>query len=833
MTRKAQASTRNRKRLRKPVKKASKVNRGNGRPTFRQEVVAMTGIFLSCFIYLSLFSYVYSPDANWSGRVGANVAASLFNFIGWGSCFLPTLILISSVLFFLSRLSCNRLPHVFAGLSGAVLSFCGILSAFSWDQKAANALTDPTAGGFVGKTLFVLLNQVVGYGGALLIFLLIFIVSLMVAIRFSPYVLANKTTRGIGVLANKTTHGIGVLANKTTHEIGVGLKKSISKVEELRAAHHFGGVKAAEEQVGMLALEGGGAPKRRLGSIPRDKETNERPAEVAPVVKIVLPAGEVSVVSPVSLVDPIKIDQSSKVKPRTEVKSQIEVSPQTEKVAGDISVLRENKKAVLTATEDDKFAAQPVARGEWELPPLSLLTKAEVSADQIGEDVYQQTSQLLVQKLLNFNVKGRVEGIRPGPVVTTYEYAPAPGVKINKIAGLAADLALGLKTPSVRVAGSVPGKAALGLEIPNRHRQMVRIRSLLASESYRKKTEKKKLNIVLGLDVFGDLVVANLAKMPHLLIAGATGSGKSVGINTTIASLLYNATPEEVRFIMIDPKMVELSGYEGIPHLLHPVVIDPKLAARALNWAVREMERRYKLLQEAKVKNFDSYNAHSKEKLPYIVIIVDELADLMMAASSKDVETAIARLAQMARAAGMHVIIATQRPSVDVLTGLIKANFPSRISFTVSTKIDSRTILDSGGAELLLGNGDMLFLPNGGALRRVHGAFISEEESANIVEFWKKQGSSSYDESMMQAIEHDESSVGEGADKEYDEYYDQAVDFVTEQRQASISSVQRRLRVGYNRAARMIEMMERDGIVGPADGAKPREVIVTPAYDKF
>ncbi|MBM9518867.1 cell division protein FtsK [Desulforhopalus vacuolatus] len=655
----------------------------------------------------------------------------------------------------------------------------------------------------------------------------------MVAIRFSPYVLANKTTRGIGVLANKTTHGIGVLANKTTHEIGVGLKKSISKVEELRAAHHFGGVKAAEEQVGMLALEGGGAPKRRLGSIPRDKETNERPAEVAPVVKIVLPAGEVSVVSPVSLVDPIKIDQSSKVKPRTEVKSQIEVSPQTEKVAGDISVLRENKKAVLTATEDDKFAAQPVARGEWELPPLSLLTKAEVSADQIGEDVYQQTSQLLVQKLLNFNVKGRVEGIRPGPVVTTYEYAPAPGVKINKIAGLAADLALGLKTPSVRVAGSVPGKAALGLEIPNRHRQMVRIRSLLASESYRKKTEKKKLNIVLGLDVFGDLVVANLAKMPHLLIAGATGSGKSVGINTTIASLLYNATPEEVRFIMIDPKMVELSGYEGIPHLLHPVVIDPKLAARALNWAVREMERRYKLLQEAKVKNFDSYNAHSKEKLPYIVIIVDELADLMMAASSKDVETAIARLAQMARAAGMHVIIATQRPSVDVLTGLIKANFPSRISFTVSTKIDSRTILDSGGAELLLGNGDMLFLPNGGALRRVHGAFISEEESANIVEFWKKQGSSSYDESMMQAIEHDESSVGEGADKEYDEYYDQAVDFVTEQRQASISSVQRRLRVGYNRAARMIEMMERDGIVGPADGAKPREVIVTPAYDKF
>lgn len=795
MTRKSQSSTRNRKRPRKFVNEAAKVDSGTGRPTFKQEVVAMTGIFLSCFIYLSLFSYAYSADANWSGRVGVNVATGLFNFIGWGAYFLPTLVLISSIMFFLSRLSFSRLPHVFAGLSGAVLSFCGILSAFSWNREAANALTDPTAGGFVGKTLFVLLNQVVGCGGALLIFLLIFIVSLMVAIRFSPYVLANKTTHGIGT----------------------GLKKSINKVEKLRAAHYSGGVEVEGEQVVTLALEEERTPKRRLG-VSRGREGKERISEAGPAVGISLPAGEVSVVSPV---DKIKAEQSLKAR------------PQTEKVAGAIPVLRENKKPVLTATEDDAFAAKQIARGNWELPPLSLLTKAEVSVDHVDEDVYQQTSQLLVQKLLSFNVKGRVEGIRPGPVVTTYEYAPAPGVKINKIAGLAADLALGLKTPSVRVAGSVPGKAALGIEIPNKHRQMVRIRSLLASESYRKEAEKKKLSIVLGLDVFGDLVVTNLAKMPHLLIAGATGSGKSVGINTTIASLLYNATPEEVRFLMIDPKMVELSGYEGIPHLLHPVVIDPKLAARALNWAVREMERRYKLLQEARVKNFDSYNAHSEEKLPYIVVIVDELADLMMTASSKDVETAIARLAQMARAAGMHVIIATQRPSVDVLTGLIKANFPSRISFTVSTKIDSRTILDSGGAELLLGNGDMLFLPNGGALRRVHGAFISEEESSNIVNFWKEQGSSSYDESMMQAIEHDESPVGESGGEEYDEYYDQAVAFVTEQGQASISSVQRRLRVGYNRAARMIEMMERDGIVGPADGAKPREVIITPAYDKF
>ena len=375
----------------------------------------------------------------------------------------------------------------------------------------------------------------------------------------------------------------------------------------------------------------------------------------------------------------------------------------------------------------------------------------------------------------------------------------------------------------------MPGKSALGIEIPNEVLQVVYIRELLGSERF--KNNRAKLAIVLGLDVVGTPTIADLSRMPHLLIAGATGAGKSVAINSIIASILFNATPEEVRFLMIDPKRIELSGYEGIPHLLHPVVVEPKLASRALLWAVREMERRYRMLEEARVKSFDSYNEVSEEKLPYIVIIVDELADLMMVAS-KDVEGAIARLAQMARAAGIHLILATQRPSVDVLTGLIKANFPTRIAFKVSSKVDSRTIIDGSGAEHLLGMGDMLYMPPGTAtIKRVHGAYISERETADVVTFLKKQGEAVYDESVLEQVEEDGQSGGDGGEEDYDDRYDEAVAFVCEAGQASISMIQRRLRIGYNRAARIIEMMEKEGIVGPADGAKPREVLARKSYE--
>lgn len=466
---------------------------------------------------------------------------------------------------------------------------------------------------------------------------------------------------------------------------------------------------------------------------------------------------------------------------------------------------------------------------DFQLPPLTLLDQNDEGDIELSREHYYEVSATLLAKLQDFGVQGTVAGISPGPVVTTYEFAPAPGVKINKIVTLADDLAMVLKVDRVRIVGSIPGKAAIGIEIPNPIRKTVFLRDILLTDEYQ--DAASMLTLALGFDVIGRPVVANLARMPHLLIAGATGAGKSVAINAFIASILFKATPDDVRLLMIDPKRIELSMYDDIPHLLHPVVVEAKMASRALLWAVREMERRYRLLEERRVKSFASYNNVAEEKLPYIVIIVDELADLMMVAS-KDVETSIARLAQMARAAGMHIILATQRPSVDVLTGLIKANFPTRISFKVSSKVDSRTILDGSGAEHLLGMGDMLFLPPGAAkLQRIHGAFISEHETERLVECLKLQGSAEYDESVLQVVE-EEADGGVATDEEYDEKYDEAVAVVTETGQASISMVQRRLRVGYNRAARMIEIMEKEGIVGPADGSRPREVFARSSYSE-
>ena len=480
--------------------------------------------------------------------------------------------------------------------------------------------------------------------------------------------------------------------------------------------------------------------------------------------------------------------------------------------------------------EEEDFQVAPITSGEYRLPGIGLLDKVNSTAEEVELEHYYEVSKKLEDKLRDFGISGKVEGISPGPVVTTYEFAPAPGIKITRIVSLADDLAMGLKAESVRIVGSIPGKAALGIEIPNPQREIVYIRDIISSETF--KNASSRLTIGLGKDVVGQSVIADLARMPHLLIAGATGSGKSVGINSIICSILFKSTPDEVRFLMIDPKRIELSGYEDIPHLLHPVVVDPKMANRALQWAVREMERRYMLLDEKRVKSFTSFNqvAEDDEKLPLIVIVVDELADLMMV-SSREVEESIARLAQMARAAGMHLILATQRPSVDVLTGLIKANFPTRISFKVFSKVDSRTILDMSGAEHLLGDGDSLFMPPGKArVQRIHGAYISEKETERVIEFLKEQGTALYDESVLEAVEEEEGEFNNIGEDEYDEKYDDAVALVCETGQASISMVQRRLRVGYNRAARMIETMEKEGVVGPSDGSKPREVLARKNY---
>jgi S-DNA-T family DNA segregation ATPase FtsK/SpoIIIE len=466
----------------------------------------------------------------------------------------------------------------------------------------------------------------------------------------------------------------------------------------------------------------------------------------------------------------------------------------------------------------------------FELPPISFLTTEPSTEDTTDPEHLKAQAERLKKKLSDFGINGEVVKIAPGPVITTFEYRPAAGIKISRIVNLSDDLALALSALSIRIVAPIPGRDVIGIELPNDRRKTVYLKDIVDSGEFFR--AKSKLSLCLGKDIIGNPVTTALDKMPHLLIAGATGTGKSVALNAMITSILYKATPNEVKFIMIDPKRIELSFYNDIPHLITPVVTDMKKATNALFWAVKEMEKRYDLLAENKVKNIRQYNREVHygrladtgcAPLPFIVIIIDELADLMMV-SSRDVEVALARLAQMARAAGIHLVLATQRPSVDVLTGVIKANFPTRISFQVSSKIDSRTIIDSNGAENLLGNGDMLFLPPGTAkLARIHGAYISEEELTQVISFLKQQSSPDYIEDVTQVGVEQASDMDKD---DYDERYDEAVALVTKTRQASISAVQRHMRIGYNRAARMIETMEKEGIVGPPDGAKPREVLV-------
>ena len=470
---------------------------------------------------------------------------------------------------------------------------------------------------------------------------------------------------------------------------------------------------------------------------------------------------------------------------------------------------------------------------EFFLPdPNSLLTDPPGQSVHNRDEHSRERSQLLVQAFKNFGVAGTVTAIHPGPVVTMYEFEPAPGVKVSRIVNLSNDLALAMKAETVRIVAPIPGKSVVGIEIPSLIREDVHLKELLMCEAYQHATWK--LKVVLGKDIFGAPVVVDLQTMPHLLMAGATGAGKSVGLNTMITSLLFAATPYELQFLMVDPKMLELQGYNGIPHLLRPVITNAKVAAKELIWAVKEMERRYQLMAEAGARNIDHYNymmlKNGEEKpeiLPYIVIIIDELGDLMMVAS-REVEESITRLAQMARASGMHLILATQRPSVDVLTGLIKANFPSRLAYKVSSKTDSRTILDANGAEMLLGRGDMLFLPAGmGRMIRVHGPYAPEEDLQHVVDFLRDQGPSPIVQTSFPAeTQTSDSESGSG-----DELYERAKDLVTETGQASASLIQRRLRVGYPRAARMIEMMEEEGIVSSPLRDGRREVVLRRSAD--
>ncbi len=496
--------------------------------------------------------------------------------------------------------------------------------------------------------------------------------------------------------------------------------------------------------------------------------------------------------------------------------------------------------------------AKPRQKGVYKIPSPSLLDNPPIEHAQIDEEQLQRSARTLEQKLADFGVEGRVVEVQPGPVVTMYKFEPGSGIKVSQIVNLSDDLSMALRAQAVRIQAPVPGEAVVGIEVPNKRRERVYLREILEAEEF--SAAGSQLTIALGKDIAGRPVAADLAKMPHLLIAGATGTGKSVSIHTMIASVLFNATADDVRFILVDPKMLELSVYENIPHLLVPVVVDPQKAASVLLWATQEMETRYLMMRELGVRNIDGYNralssgvplsrlktagqgipasddpndpavgSIGHRKLPKIIIVIDELADLLLG-EGKTVERDITRLAQKARAAGIHLILATQRPSVDVITGLIKANLPARISLQVTSRVDSRTILDSIGAERLLGAGDMLFMPPGSAkLRRLHGPFVSEAEIRRLTDFLREQGAPEYRMEILDTKPPGEENGGLSAG-ERDEMYDEAVRIVMETNQASISMIQRRLRIGYNRAARMVELMEREGIVMPPDGAKPREV---------
>ena len=548
-----------------------------------------------------------------------------------------------------------------------------------------------------------------------------------------------------------------------------------------------------------------------------------------------------------------------------EIPSRIAESDGYERGRGDkaerlvVAPVAKSKDKAKPAKKDSRQAKLVLEESEFELPPIDILAMptANLAVQRINEESLEKNARLLETVLDDFGVKGDIVKVRPGPVVTLYELEPAPGTKTSRVVGLADDVARSMSAVSVRIA-VVPGRSVIGIELPNREREVVAFRELIEDESYQH--SQSRLALVLGKDIGGAPIVVDLARMPHLLIAGTTGSGKSVAINTMILSLLYRLTPEQCKFIMIDPKMLELSVYDGIPHLLSPVVTEPKKAIVALRWVVREMENRYRAMSRLGVRNIDGFNQRLEQAraagetltrrvqtgfdletgqpvyeeepfdltaLPFIVVVVDEMADLMLVAG-KEIEAAIQRLAQMARAAGIHIIMATQRPSVDVITGTIKANFPTRISFHVTTKIDSRTILGEMGAEQLLGQGDMLYMANGGRITRVHGPFVSDREVESIVRFLKEQGEPAYIEEVTQ--DDEEAGSIDGLDGEPgggsgDELYDKAVAIITREKKASVSFVQRHLQIGYNRAARIIERMEKEGVVSTANHVGKREVL--------
>src|SRR5450432_1936163 len=908
------------------TKTSTEPNPPGNRQNRRREISGILLLAGGLFAGLSLVSMQVGGDPL-MGPGGGAIAAGLYTLVGLCAYLLIAAMLIAAVRCFRAR------PLVDGVREGAgALLLLGSVAVLLHLPFADSVVSHHGPGGLGGQWLGEVAASFIGAVGAALMATTMFVVGILLATEISMHEVAivlgwagRHARRGLvaGAIASWRVARAAFPEKDDAGDVrrdrhdSDRMEPEIAIVEPVRAAVIEAEAEAeADADSGAiplpLPLQESDAVRVGAPRTVRDEVDEER-AAMAAIVAEVAAVERLAPAEVLAVDDEAEAAEAAAPPPH----APIIVEPATItrlRLAQETKDNKDNKDARDAQNADEALDSEsPESPGEkpsfiklgagaFKLPTADLLEYIPPPAHDMDKQALYEMAERLELAMSNYGVRGKVKETHMGPVVTMYEFAPAPGTRTGKIANLEKDLAMALEAQAVRIVAPIPGKAVVGVEVPNKSREMVYLKEILQDACFTGSTSK--LQVALGKDIKGAPVSVNLAKMPHLLVAGTTGSGKSVAVNGMITSILYNASPEDVRFIMVDPKMLELSIYEGIPHLLLPVVTDPKKANLALRWAVDEMERRYELLAKTGVRDIASYNAKLEarekgqeaakvaapakkirvviasadgteqevdldadaeisldeesgvvaaeapsdedlsdvaakaqakieaaasaepppRKLPYIVIVIDEFADLMMVAP-KDVETSVARIAQKARAAGLHLILATQRPSVDVITGLIKANFPSRIALQVASKIDSRTILDQPGADTLLGNGDMLFSDRGLKLRRLHGAFLSDDEVHRVVDHLKTQAKPVYDMDILKPRDEDGEEGGGVQDNFHDDLYDQAVAIVCETRQASVSYIQRRLQIGYNRSARLVEQMERDGIVGPANGAKPREVL--------
>ena len=804
------------------------------------EIFAILLLAAGLLLALCLISAAFYPNdpswnsagqnetQNWAGAIGANVAATAFQFIGLAAYLLPLLLFAGAW----RRFRRNAIQSPITRVAGLLILVVAASALLSISQLRPLFDLSVQPGGLLGSVVAQGLASGLSRIGATVLLIAIAATGLLLATNFS-------FIRLYEIVANLIATRFAFVGRIPArfHAWREMRREQAAKRKETKAA-----LKAEREAArSTLKQTLNLTPAERVADFMKETTPVEAakvirgeakrtivPAEPEAPVIVASAAAAGAAAGTITPIPTVTTERPSRRSTKTNEADDVE-----EMVKG-ASVLRVKAEAPVEAKLPFDASRRDVNYDDYNLPALHFLNEAPPHSEQADAELLALANRL-AEKCKEFNVTGQIKHICPGPVVTTYEFKPDPGVKYSRVVSLVDDLCLALKAESIRI-DRMPGKPHVGIEVPNPRRETIFLREVIESRPFQE--SPSKLTIALGKTIDGLNYVADLAKMPHLLIAGTTGAGKSVGVNALIVSILYRARPDEVKFILIDPKRLELGLYEDIPHLATPIIVDPKVASRSLKWAVAEMERRYRDLAGWGVRNIDGYNTEIMRRnlvkeydengnpwkpLPYIVIIIDELADLMMT-SGREVEESITRLAQMARAVGIHLVLATQRPSVDVITGLIKANFPSRISFRVSSKIDSRTIIDTNGAEQLLGRGDMLFLPPGTSrLIRVHGAYIDETEIGKIVSHIKAQGPPTYDETITQS---EEEALGlEGAAGEHDELFEEALRICVEMKRASTSVLQRRLRIGYGRAAAILDMMEREGLIGQADGSRPRPVL--------